>query len=50
MFSAFDKSRDVAMKDLYRALGRMVHLSTTMSERIEEIKRWADTRAVQANA
>jgi ATP-dependent 26S proteasome regulatory subunit len=50
MFTAFDEQRDVTMKDLYRSLGRMVPLSTTMSERIKEIKRWADTRAVRANA
>ncbi len=50
MFNAFDEQRIVNMKDLYRSLGRMVPLSTTMSERIKEIKRWADTRAVRANA
>jgi ATP-dependent 26S proteasome regulatory subunit len=50
MFNAFDEQRNVNMKDLYRSLGRMVPLSTTMSERIKEIKRWADTRAVRANA
>jgi len=49
MFTAFDQSRDLTMNDLYRSLGRMVPLSTTMSERIKEIKRWADTRAVKAN-
>jgi AAA+ superfamily predicted ATPase len=50
MFSAFDQNRQLAMNDLYRSLGRMVPLSTTMAERIKEIKRWADTRAVRANA
>ena len=35
---------------MYRSLGRMVPLATTMAERIKEIKRWADTRAVKANA
>jgi ATP-dependent 26S proteasome regulatory subunit len=49
MFTAFDQNRDLEMKDLYRSLGRMVPLSTTMSERIKEIKRWADQRAVKAN-
>ena len=29
--------------------GQMVPLSTTMAERIKEIKRWADTRAVKAS-
>jgi hypothetical protein len=49
MYSSFDQKRDVIMTDLYRALGRMVPLSTTMSERIKEIKRWADTRATKAS-
>lgn len=49
MFYAFDEHRDITMKDLYRAIGKTVPLSTTMSERIKEIKRWADTRAVRAN-
>ena len=50
LYAAFDETRDIEMKDLYRALGRMIPLSTTMAERIKEIKRWADTRAVKANA
>jgi SpoVK/Ycf46/Vps4 family AAA+-type ATPase len=50
MYTAFDEGREPTMNDLYRSLGRMVPLSTTMSERIKEIKRWADTRAVKANA
>jgi len=49
LFTAFDQQRELAMNDLYRGLGRMVPLSTTMSERIKEIKRWADTRAVKAH-
>jgi SpoVK/Ycf46/Vps4 family AAA+-type ATPase len=49
MYTAFDQERPLGMNDLYRSLGRMVPLSTTMSERIKEIKRWADTRAVRAN-
>jgi SpoVK/Ycf46/Vps4 family AAA+-type ATPase len=48
MFSAFDERRELNVKDLYRSLGNMVPLATTMSERIKEIKRWADTRAVRA--
>ncbi|MCC6750806.1 MAG: AAA family ATPase [Deltaproteobacteria bacterium] len=50
LYGAFDQNRGLTMKDLYRSLGRMVPLSTTMSERIKEIKRWADTRAVKASA
>jgi ATP-dependent 26S proteasome regulatory subunit len=49
MFAAFGENRELAMNDLYRSLSRMVPLATTMSERIKEIKRWADTRAVKAN-
>jgi len=49
LFEAFDERRDVTRTDLYRSIGRMVPLSTTMSERIKEIKRWADTRAVKAS-
>jgi len=49
MFNAFSEQRDLAMKDLYRSLGRMVPLATTMAERIKDIKRWADTRAAKAN-
>ena len=49
LYSAFDEDRDLEMQDLYRSLGRMVPLATTMAERIKEIKRWADTRAVKAS-
>jgi hypothetical protein len=49
MYTAFDQKRDLTMNDLYRCLARIVPLSTTMSERIKEIKRWADTRAVKAS-
>jgi SpoVK/Ycf46/Vps4 family AAA+-type ATPase len=49
MYTAFDQNRELQMNDLYRSLGRMVPLSTTMSERIKEIKRWADTRAIKAS-
>jgi SpoVK/Ycf46/Vps4 family AAA+-type ATPase len=50
LYSAFDETRELTMHDLYKSLGRMVPLSTTMAERIKEIKRWADTRAVKASA
>jgi ATP-dependent 26S proteasome regulatory subunit len=49
LYAAFDDKRELTDKDLYRALGRMVPLATTMAERIKDIKRWADTRAVKAN-
>ena len=50
MFNAFDEGRELTQKDLYRALGKLVPLATTMAERIKEIKRWADQRAVKASA
>ncbi len=49
MYLAFDQGRAVTNKDLYRAMSQIVPLATTMSERIKEIKRWADTRAIKAN-
>lgn len=49
MYVAFDQNRALTNKDLYRAMGQMIPLATTMSERIKEIKRWADTRAIKAN-
>lgn len=48
MYMAFDQDRAVNNKDLYRAMSQIVPLATTMSERIKEIKRWADTRAIKA--
>jgi len=48
MYLAFDWNRPVLDHDLYTCLGRTVPLSRTMIERIKEIKRWADTRAVKA--
>jgi hypothetical protein len=48
MYLAFDWNRQVIDNDLYACLARTVPLSRTMIERIKEIKRWADTRAVRA--
>ncbi|MCK5800338.1 MAG: ATPase, partial [Deltaproteobacteria bacterium] len=48
MFTAFDQGRVVTNKDLYRTMAQIIPLATTMSERIKEIKRWADTRAIKA--
>ncbi len=44
-----DGKRPLAQDDIFKAVGRMVPLATTMSEQIKEIKRWADTRAVKAS-
>jgi SpoVK/Ycf46/Vps4 family AAA+-type ATPase len=49
MYTAFEQNRPLALNDIYRSLGQIVPLATTMSERIKEIKRWADTRAIRAN-
>jgi SpoVK/Ycf46/Vps4 family AAA+-type ATPase len=48
MFEAFNEKRQFNDHDLYKMIAKTVPLSTTMSERIKEIKRWADTRAVRA--
>ncbi len=48
MFEAFNEKRQFNDQDLYREISKTVPLSTTMAERIKEIKRWADTRAVRA--
>ncbi|MBN8555014.1 MAG: AAA family ATPase [Deltaproteobacteria bacterium] len=44
-----DKQRPLSQDDIFKAVGRMVPLATTMAEQIKEIKRWADTRAVKAS-
>jgi SpoVK/Ycf46/Vps4 family AAA+-type ATPase len=44
-----DGKRALKMEDIFKAIGRTIPLSTTMSESIKEIKRWADTRAVKAS-
>jgi SpoVK/Ycf46/Vps4 family AAA+-type ATPase len=49
LFIAFEAGRPLSQHDLYTTLGRIVPLSTTMAERIKDIKRWADTRAVKAS-
>ncbi|MBW2731300.1 MAG: AAA family ATPase [Deltaproteobacteria bacterium] len=48
LYDAFDEERDLERGDLYRALGKIIPLATTMAERIKQIKRWADTRAIKA--
>ncbi|HLG20934.1 MAG TPA: AAA family ATPase, partial [Bdellovibrionota bacterium] len=49
MFEAFHEKRQFNEHDLYKMIAHTVPLSTTMSERIKEIKRWADKRAVRAS-
>jgi ATP-dependent 26S proteasome regulatory subunit len=49
MYEAFNEKRQFNDHDLYKMISKTVPLSTTMAERIKEIKRWADTRAVRAS-
>lgn len=49
MFEAFNEKRQFNDQDLYKMIGKTVPLSTTMSEPIKVIKRWADQRAVKAS-
>lgn len=49
MFEAFNEKRQFNDNDLYKVIAKTVPLSTTMSEAIKSIKRWADTRAVKAS-
>lgn len=49
MFQSFSQKRKFNDLDLYREISKTVPLSTTMSEQIKEIKRWADKRAVRAS-
>ncbi len=49
LFEAFNEKRPLHENDLYKMIGKMVPLATTMAETIKQIKRWADTRAVKAS-
>jgi AAA+ superfamily predicted ATPase len=49
MYTAFSQKRKFNDLDLYKEVAKTVPLSTTMSEQIKEIKRWADKRAVRAS-
>ncbi len=49
MFEAFKERRKLQDDDLYRVIGRMIPLSTTMAEKIKAIKRWAQNRTVRAS-
>jgi AAA+ superfamily predicted ATPase len=49
LYSAFDEDRALDTDDLYNAIGNTVPLATTMAEKIKEIKRWADQRAIRAS-
>lgn len=49
MYEAFNEKRQFNDQDLYKMISQTVPLSTTMAERIKDIKRWADQRAVRAS-
>lgn len=44
-----DNKRALKQEDIFKSIGRMVPLATTMAEQLKEIKRWADMRAVKAS-
>lgn len=48
LYEAFAQKRELTNNDLHKAAGRMVALSVTMAERIKDLKRWAQYRAVKA--
>jgi len=50
LFEAFAESRALAWSDFGRAIKSTVPLSVTQSERIAEIRDWANQRAVAASA
>ena len=50
MFTAFAEGRDhVCIEDFEKAADKTVPLSQTMEARIENLRKWADGRAVKAN-
>jgi SpoVK/Ycf46/Vps4 family AAA+-type ATPase len=48
LYNAFEETRELTNNDLHRVGGKMVALSVTMAERIKDLKRWAQFRAVKA--
>jgi SpoVK/Ycf46/Vps4 family AAA+-type ATPase len=49
MVDAFNENRQLNDNDLYRAIAKIVPLSTTMVEQIKHIKSWAHDRAIKAS-
>jgi len=50
MYAAFDDDRQVCTEDVVEALKKRVPLSKTMSEKIDELRRWALGRARTASS
>ncbi|MCM1266023.1 MAG: hypothetical protein NC200_07475, partial [Candidatus Gastranaerophilales bacterium] len=46
----FAEDRKLRKDDLFRAIENTVPLSVTQAEQIEEIRKWANTRAVAATS
>ena len=49
LYKAFAAGRELSQEDVASSLEEMVPLSQTMSERIEELRHWASTRARPAS-
>ena len=49
MFDAYAESRAIQWTDFSRAIRSTVPLSVTQKERIEQIRQWANQRAVNAS-
>ncbi|MEP6755134.1 MAG: AAA family ATPase [Chthonomonadales bacterium] len=50
LFDAFDEERELTQQDLLMAANATVPLSMTMSEKIDELRYWASTRARKASS
>jgi hypothetical protein len=49
-FDAFNERRSLTGDDLLHEIGNTVPLSVTQAEQIDELRAWADVRAVAASA
>ena len=50
LFTAFDKGHELKTKDIQGAIESICPLSTTMSETINQLRKWADARARNASS
>ncbi|MBN2890931.1 MAG: AAA family ATPase [Bacteroidales bacterium] len=50
MFQAYDKAEDVTTEDIKQAIEKTFPLAKTMSEVIDNMRKWAKSRAVMASA
>jgi ATP-dependent 26S proteasome regulatory subunit len=50
LYDAFDAERDLTQEDLSTSIAATVPLSTTMRERLQELRSWAQSRARPASA